>query len=132
MLRQIFLVDGDSQGARTLARSLVHGTYCVSVVSSFEEVCALAARRRPDLVITAVRLGRFNGLHLAARFRADYPGMPMIVLGEEGEVGLAADAMQLQARFVPKSTPCPELLSYIDDLLAGRNPKDLVSTRPWR
>jgi DNA-binding response OmpR family regulator len=131
MLRRIFLVDPDPQGAAKLARSLVNEHYSVSVVSSFEEVCALAASGRPDLLITSVRLGRFNGLHLAARFRADYPGLPMIVLGDDDELALAADAMQLQARFVPKSTPCPDFLRYVDELISGRNPKDLVSTRRW-
>lgn len=131
MLRRIFIVGSDLGAARDLARSLVHERYSVSIVSSFEDVCALAAEQRPDLVITSVRLGPFNGLHLAARFRDQYPGLPMIVLGEADEIGLAADTVQLQARFVPSSTPRPELLSYINDLLAGRNPKDLVSTRRW-
>ena len=131
MLRRIFLVDPDPQGAAKLARTLVHEHYSVSVVSSFEEVCALAADGPPDLLITSVRLGKFNGLHLAARFRADYPGLPMIVLGDDGELALAADAIQLQARFVPKTTPCADFLHYVDDLISGRNPKDLVSTRRW-
>ena len=131
MLRRIFLVDPDPQGAATLAQALVHYHYSVTVVSSFEEVCALAASQRPDLLITSVRLGKFNGLHLAARFRADYPGLPMIVLGDDDELALAADAIRLQARFVPKSTPCPDFIRYIDELISGRNPKDLVSTRRW-
>lgn len=130
-MNQIFVVDSDAQCAAELARTLVDGTCSVSVVSSFEEVCSLAARRRPDVVITSVRLGRFNGLHLAARFRADYPGLPMIVMGDEGELALAVDAVQLQARFVPKSTPGPELLRYIDDVIRGRKPRDLVSSRRW-
>ena len=131
MLRRIFLVDADPQSAAPLACSLVHEHYSVSVVSSFEEVCALAADLRPDLLITSVRLGRFNGLHLAARFRADYPGLPMVVLGEDREFVFAAEAMQLHARFVPKSTPCAVFLRYIDDLINDRNPRDLVSTRRW-
>lgn len=89
-----------------------------------------AARVKPDVLIAAVRLGRFNGLHLAIRFRAGYPGLPIIVIGDD-EVGLAAEAMQLRARFVPRSIPPGQLLEFIDQLVAGRAPRDLVSTRRW-
>jgi DNA-binding response OmpR family regulator len=131
MLRRIFLVDSDPQCAAELARSLVHAQYSVSVVSSFEDACALEAGPRPDLLITSVRLGRFNGLHVAARFRADYSELPIVVLGEDREMALASETLQLQVRLVPKSLPGPEFLQYIDDLIRGRNPKDLVSTRRW-
>ena len=57
--------------------------------------------------------------------------MPIIILCHEGDVVLAAEAIQLRARFVPKTTPHARLLTFVDDLLAGRAPRDLVSTRRW-
>lgn len=90
-----------------------------------------AAHSRPDLLIAGVRLGRFNGLHLASRLRADYPSLPIIILGQEGDAVLAAEAIQLQARFLPVTTPGSRLKRFVEDLLSGGSPLDLVSTRRW-
>ena len=132
MPSRILLVESDLQRSAAIEQVLVQGGHAVTAFTSFEAASVSASSSKPDLLVTAVRLGRFNGLHLAVRFGADYPGLPIIVLGDEGEVGLAAEAMQLQARFVPKSTPPEQLLEFIDALVSGRMPKDLVSTRRWR
>ena len=131
MPRRILLVESDLQHSAAIEQVLVQAGYSVTAVPSFEAASLPASRSQPDLVITAVRLGRFNGLHLAVRFRADYPGLPIIVIGNEEEVGLAAEAKQLQARFVPQSTSSDKVLEFIDELLSGRMPRDLVSTRRW-
>jgi DNA-binding response OmpR family regulator len=128
---QVLLVESDSQSSAAMAQVLGEAGHCVTAIGSFEEAVNLAARARPDLVIAGVRLGRFNGLHLAARFRADYPSMPIIILGHEGDSALAAEAIQLRARFVPKTTPAGRLMTFVEDLLSGRAPRDLVSTRRW-
>ncbi len=131
MPSRILLVESDLQRSAAIEQALVQAGYFVTAVTSFEAASLPASRSKPDLLITAVRLGRFNGLHLAARFRADYPGIPIVVVGDEGEVGLAAEAMQFQARFVPQSTASGQLVEFIGELLAERMPKGLVSTRRW-
>jgi CheY-like chemotaxis protein len=115
-----------------IATVLGEAGHAVTAVSSFEAASASASKSRPDLLIAGVRLGRFNGLHLAARLRADHPVLPIIILGHEGEVMLAAEAIQIRARFVPRGTPPTRLLTFVDDLVAGRAPRDLVSTRRWQ
>ena len=132
MRSQVLLVESDSQASSTISEALGDAGFAVTSLTSFEEATVAAAKSPPDLLIAGVRLGRFNGLHLAARFRADYPGLPIIILGHEGDVVLAAEAIQLRARFVPKTTAPTRLLSFVDDLLAGRAPRDLVSTRRWQ
>jgi CheY-like chemotaxis protein len=132
MRSQVLLVESDSQASSVISGALGDAGFTVTALASFEEATVSAAKSRPDLLIAGVRLGRFNGLHLAARFRADYPGLPIIILGHEGDVVLAAEAIQLRARFVPKTTAPRRLLSFVDDLLAGRAPRDLVSTRRWQ
>ncbi len=132
MRSQVLLVESDSQASSAISQVLGEAGHRVTSLGSFEEATVSAAKSRPDLLIAGVRLGRFNGLHLAARFRADYPSLPIIILGHEGDVVLAAEAIQLRARFVPKTTPAGRLLSFVQDLLAGLAPRDLVSTRRWQ
>jgi CheY-like chemotaxis protein len=130
MPSRILLVEPDSVAAAAVEQVLVEGGHQVTTVPSFEAASMPMARVKPDLLIAAVRLGRYNGLHLAIRFRAGYPGLPIIVIGDD-EVGLAAEAMQLRARFVPRSIPPGQFLEFIDQLVSGRAPRDLVSTRRW-
>ena len=129
---QVLLVESDLQSSTAITKVLGEAGHAVTALTSFEAATESASKSRPDLLIAGVRLGRFNGLHLAARLRADHPELPIIILGHEGDVVLAAEAIQLRARFVPKTTPPTRLLSFVDDLLAGRAPRDLVSTRRWQ
>ncbi len=131
MSSQILLVKSESDASSTFEQLLVSAGHSVTAVTSFEAAALPASWTRPDLLLTAIRLGRFNGLHLALRFRLEHPGVPIIAIGDEAEVGLAAEAMQLRVRFVPKSTAPGRFLRYIDELLAGGKPRDLVSTRRW-
>lgn len=130
MSSRILLVESDPLASAAIEHVLVEGGHQVTAVSSFEAASLPAARLKPDLLVTALRLGRFNGLHLAVRFRVGYPGMPIIVIGDD-EVGLAAEAMQLRARFVPRSIPPGQFLEFIEKLVSGHTPRDLVSTRRW-
>ncbi len=129
---QVLLVESDLQTSTAIAAVLGEAGHAVTAVSSFEAATDSASKSRPDLLIAGVRLGRFNGLHLAARLRADHPALPIIILGHEGEVVLAAEAIQLQARFVPRATLPTRLVAFVDDLVSGRAPRDLVSTRRWQ
>lgn len=131
MASRILLVESEPEASASLAQLLAGSGHSVTAVTSFEAASLPGSTIRPDLLVTAVRLGRFNGLHLAIRFRADYPDLPIVVVGDDTEVGLPAEAMQLQTRFVPRSTAPQTLLAFINDLLAGGTPRDLVSTRRW-
>lgn len=128
---RILLVEPDPQVSAALEGMLVDAGHHVAVVRTFEAAIEHAVRDQPDLLITAVRLGRFNGLHLAVRFRADYPDMAIIITGEGDDVGVAAEAIRHHARFVPLETPPGTFLAFVNDLTAGLTPKDLVPTRRW-
>ena len=130
MPSRILLVESDPLASAQMEHLLVEGGHQVTAVTSFEAASLPASRVQPDLLVAAVRLGRYNGLHLAVRFRAGHPGLPIIVIGDD-EVGLAAEAMQLRARFVPRTIPSGQFLEFIDQLVAGHAPRDLVSTRRW-
>jgi CheY-like chemotaxis protein len=131
MASRVLIVESDSRISSTISQVLGEGGHDVSTLTSFEDAMVSAATSRPDLLIAGVRLGRFNGLHLATRLRAEYPSLPIIILGQEGDAFLAAEAIQLQARFLPINTPGSRLKRFVEDLLSGGSPLDLVSTRRW-
>ncbi|MEO8681568.1 MAG: response regulator [Vicinamibacterales bacterium] len=131
MSGRILLVDPDPVSAAAVEQMLIQAGHRVTHAASFEEALSQASHGRPDLLITAVRLGPYNGLHLAVRFRADYPGRPVIAIGTRGDAGMAAEARQLGAQFVPQSTPGEQLREIVEALLAGRSPTDLERTRHW-
>jgi DNA-binding response OmpR family regulator len=83
------------------------------VVSSFA-----AAKPHIDdslgLLISEVRLGEFNGLHLALRAQAR--GIPAVVMGDPDTV-LEREAVQLGARYVTPQIAAEQLLSIVQPMV---------------
>src|SRR6478735_610956 len=92
----VLLVAPDPHVAADTLAQLTDAGLRVTVVATFA-----AAREqlhsRPDLLISEVRLGEYNGLHLALRARS--AGIPAIVLGQDDAV-MAREAERLGAAYV--------------------------------
>jgi DNA-binding NtrC family response regulator len=70
----------------------------------------------PDVVITELRLGSYNGLHLA--LYADAAGIPTVVVGD-ADLVLEADAERLGAMFVRVDEVAREkMLPDVENLLS--------------
>jgi DNA-binding response OmpR family regulator len=82
------------------------------VVSSFSEG-KHQLDERPSLLISEVRLGEYNGLHLALRARAH--GVPAVLIGQPDLV-LQREAAQLGALYLTPPFDAQELLSAIQPL----------------
>jgi hypothetical protein len=77
-------------------------------------------RTRPRLLIAELKLGEYNGLHLALRARVD--GIPAIVIGASDSVW-QAEAERLGACYLPLDCLGAETLqSLVSDLLPEINP----------
>jgi len=70
--------------AQTVTSRLVDLRVNVTLVTSFDEARQGLRDSIPDLLISEVRLGEFNGLHLALRARSQ--GVRTIVLGDNDQV----------------------------------------------
>jgi FixJ family two-component response regulator len=83
------------------------------VVSSFA-----AAKQhledRPCLLISEVRLGEYNGLHLA--LRAQGPGIPVVLVGEPDLV-LQREAAQLGAIYLSHALDAQQLLAVVQPIV---------------
>src|SRR5216683_6148936 len=115
---QVLLVGRSGGVASALASDLAAAGYQTLVASEFGEAKALLAKR-PSVLITEIKLGAYNGLHLAIRARA--LGTPALVIGDPDPV-LEADAQRQRALYVTPPIDPQRVLGLVSELLdaAGR------------
>ena len=115
---QVLLVGRSGGIASALASDLAAAGYETLVASDFDEGKALLAKR-PSVLITEIKLGAYNGLHLAIRARA--LGTPALVIGDPDPV-LEADANRQRALYVTPPLDPRRVLDLISELVdtAGR------------
>jgi DNA-binding response OmpR family regulator len=128
---RVLLVDTDPESTIAMEQALASAGYRVAAVTTFENAARQVTLDCPDLVVTSIRLGQFNGLHLVLRCRADVPTMPVIVIGGPEDVGLSAEAVRYGARFITKPVDPGAFLALVGELLVGVAPRDPLSTRRW-
>jgi DNA-binding response OmpR family regulator len=88
----------------------------------FQLAIHLLATVRPGLLITVVRLGAYNGLHLVLRGRAVNPRMAAFVVGDSTDACLETECKELGATgYCTKPVPIDKLLALIAEALAERN-----------
>jgi len=114
---KILVVD-DEDGMRTfLFTILTHAGYDVVTAEGVQVGSRALDEGSPDLLITDVRLGKFNGLQLLAM---NPRGVPAIVMTGYPDPVLEADARQLGARFLLKPIEPARLLTLVAELLQNR------------
>lgn len=98
----ILVVDEDSDARIGIVSLLSHAGYHVTSVGSFREAIRVLSTEPPALLITELRLGAFNGLHLVIRSRESHPEMAAIILTSFRDPVLEAEAQRQGAAFVTK------------------------------
>ena len=83
---------------------------------------------KPDLVVAEVKLGEYNGLHLA--LKADAVGIPTVIIGPPDPV-LQKDADSIHAVYLPHLTRA-SLLEAVDKLLATPASSSADAGLPFR
>ncbi len=113
--RHEILVAAHSAATRTSLKAWFAATrYNLTVTSSFHEGRDRLSLASPDLLVTEVKLGEYNGLQLAARARQ--MGTPAIVIGPP-DIVLERDAEQLDALYV-STVRKNDLLAIVEHVLA--------------
>jgi DNA-binding NtrC family response regulator len=90
----------------------------VSTATNFDEAKALLSVAPPTILITSVRLGQYNGLHLIIRSRIDYPATAAFLISEGSDATLEAEAVKYGATFLLYPDQEKELLSKVTLALA--------------
>jgi DNA-binding response OmpR family regulator len=120
MTERLLIVDPDAASQRVITHALAPGRYRTMLASAFERANQLLHATPPDLLITVVRLGAFNGLHLVALGRGRDQRMAAIVLDERHDTVREREAAGIGAAYLPKPAVATELLRCVTTVLAGR------------
>ena len=84
----------------------------VTVSDSFHEAKA-RLRVPPTLLVSEIRLGEYNGLHLVLRGKSARPDMAAIVMSRIADPVLQAEAERMGATFVRKATTADEFRAAV-------------------
>lgn len=96
-VRQLLLVDDDTNFTNRLARTLENQGFSVTPIETLAHAAAIVDREAPDFAIVDIRLPDGNGLDLVARLRARNPRARIVVLTGYGNIATAVAAIKLGA-----------------------------------
>ena len=85
----------------------------VSVAQTFKDAKTALATARPDLLLTAVRLHEYNGLHLVQRGKSLRSDLAAVVTSQVDDPVLRQNSTELGATFVLIPTSADELRAAI-------------------
>lgn len=122
------LVVDDSLDRAEIASALKVGGYRVTSAATFEQATEIMASDPPDVLVTELRLGSFNGLHLIIRSRAHKADTVAVVHTAHPDPVLEAEALRLNADYFKRPVDTPTLLAVIAQRL-GRRPERRASSR---
>jgi len=117
--RTLMVVDDDRQVLRYLTGTLREEGYNTVACERYQDAKGMLASVRPDLLITDIRLGAYNGLQLALYARNRYAGIPVIVLTGYEDPTLREEASKSGATFLVKPVRREMLLKTIAERVGG-------------
>lgn len=98
----VLIVDDNVSVLAVLARWLTEGGYDVTACRSYEDARDFLLTHAPDVIITDVRLGAFNGLQLAIVARERDRDTILIVLSGFDDPSIRQQAEAIGATFLIK------------------------------
>jgi ActR/RegA family two-component response regulator len=109
----LLIVDDDVVLLQALSRFLSDSGFEVVSCSSFEEAKKEIAASRPEIVVTDVRLGAFNGLQLAHMARDVKPDVRLVVFSGFDDPVLKEEARRLGASYLVKPVSGHQILKEV-------------------
>jgi DNA-binding NtrC family response regulator len=121
--RPSVLVVAPTPGIATTVFAWLTDAGCAPFVVSSFAAAKQHLEERPCFLVSEVRLGEYNGLHLA--LRAQGPGVPVVLIGEPDPV-LQREAAQLGAVYLPRDLDAQQLLAVIQPIV------EAAALEDWR
>lgn len=112
MTGTVLLVDPDPETCSRLVGLLQQAGFQCRSAAAFEDARRMLTVEWPDLLITQVRLGAFNGLHLVIVGRARRPAMAAIVIGTKDPM-LEKEAQRQGATYFDHPVTDAELVEEV-------------------
>src|SRR5450631_1319739 len=117
---RILIVDSDASLRRLLSVRLGAAKYEVESVDSARAALDACTRRRPNLVITDLRMEPMDGLQLLKELKSRWPELSVIILTAHGTIPEAVQATQSGAfGFLVKPIEKAELLEQVQRAIAA-------------
>lgn len=111
--RHAVVVDDDESLLRVVTAGLEHAGCIVTAFNRFDDAKKFLSSAAPDILITDVRLGGSNGLHLVVMSKLKHPEMSAVVMTGYDDVVLKKDAEAAGARYVVKPFMISDLLELL-------------------
>ena len=111
--KSVVVVDDDHSTLRSLECWLTDAGYDVVGSTRYEDARSYLASHKPDILLTDVRLGDFNGLQLALFVKGGNPDAVAIVFYDDDDPVLAGEAARCGARFVRRPESSDGLLACL-------------------
>jgi DNA-binding response OmpR family regulator len=119
--RKILVVDDDRDWLDAVVELLEREGYSVRAAETFPDARVAIDQFEPDVLITDVRLGEYNGVYLLLRSRSRYPEMVSIIVSGYDDPVIAREAKQEGAYdFLVKPVEGRRLLDRVGEALASR------------
>jgi DNA-binding NtrC family response regulator len=119
-VKEVLVVEPDPQ-LRRAAQEALRSLAVVETCSDFRDARARLFAKRPDLLVTNIRLANHNGLHLVHLAAAH---TLCIVYGTDQDLPLAREAQAAGAFFVSRSRLADAVQSFVVAELPTRDRRD--------
>jgi DNA-binding NtrC family response regulator len=110
----ILLVDTRLANLRRLSDTLQRAGHRVIEAPSFDDAKHALAIHEPDVLITALRLAAFNGLHLVHLGRLSNPDLNAIILSTERDAALHDEVHLVGATLLIEPLHLPTVLTLLE------------------
>jgi len=117
---KVLVVDVDREALAAMCAVLAEGDYLVTRATSFTEARRQLVVVKPDALITAIRLGGINGLHLVIRGRSTFPEIVAIVTHPGPDALLQADIAGQHAVWMASPVDSALLRDLLDRMLRAQ------------
>ena len=115
--RHVLLVDDDHSLLRLVSQWLTGGGFSVIACDSFEDARRELALHPPDVLLTDLRLGAFNGLQLVILAKEQNPQPLTVVMSAFDDPTLREEAEKCGARYLLKPFSSQAVLSSIASMI---------------
>src|SRR6185437_11679234 len=111
----VLIVDDDATIRRALGDALAAGGYEVNAVESAAAALSAAARQKPDVILSDVRMPDMDGLELLRTLRERLPSLPVVLMTAFDDMPTVVEAMKHGAvEFLVKPLDLDDLQRSLD------------------
>ena len=112
--KRVLIVDDDEEVLSQLSRLVASEGYEVEAQLRFNDAKRSLAANPPDILVTDIRLGAFNGLQLALQMRDLRPDSSIVVLSAFDDATLREQASRVDAHYLMKPVDSHELSACLE------------------